>query len=191
MCHYRITTYENCKAIRKHLVVCANQVEHTHLQVDNHPCANITSAQRELGFTTYCNCKVDETQCNRMARPAFGERRGNTGYTWAFEKVPARATEWGGSRARTEGEGTSRAASEMGSSHGGGVGGLLGPGRRGAIDLGGSRGARARDDDQPMGSGVLTDNAGNGAKKRKTMGDTSGTVVDKENEVGQDVDMGL
>ncbi|KAI9054193.1 hypothetical protein LZ554_001364 [Drepanopeziza brunnea f. sp. 'monogermtubi'] len=178
MCHYRITTYDNCKAIRMHLLVCANQVEHTFLQIDNNPCGRITSTKREQGVTTYCN--------------SFGERRGDTGYTWAFEEVPDRASERAEeSRARNEAEEIARAAAEMISLYGGGVGGPLGPGRRGAIDLGGSRDPRARHDDQAMGSGVLTDNAGNNAKKRKLVEESTSTVVDKENDVGQDVDMGL
>ncbi|KAJ5050786.1 uncharacterized protein L3040_002656 [Drepanopeziza brunnea f. sp. 'multigermtubi'] len=142
-------------------------------RVDKNPCGNITSRERELGVTTYCNCKVDGGQCRRMAHPAFGERRGDMGFTWAFQK-------------EQEGMSNSTPDNMMFNCGGGvgGVGGQLGAGRRGAIDIGGSRDSRARNQvrDQPMG-GVLMDNTGNGAKKRNKVEDTS--TVDKENDFDQ------
>ncbi|EKD19468.1 hypothetical protein MBM_02705 [Drepanopeziza brunnea f. sp. 'multigermtubi' MB_m1] len=159
-------------------------------RVDKNPCGNITSRERELGVTTYCNCKVDGGQCRRMAHPAFGERRGDMGFTWAFQKVPDRAREREDNRANNEEEqeGMSNSTPDnMMFNCGGGVGGVggqLGAGRRGAIDIGGSRDSRARNQvrDQPMG-GVLMDNTGNGAKKRNKVEDTS--TVDKENDFDQ------
>ncbi|KAI9047177.1 hypothetical protein LZ554_008631 [Drepanopeziza brunnea f. sp. 'monogermtubi'] len=67
---------------------------------------------------------------------------------------------------------------------GGGVGGQLGAGRRGAIDMGSTRDSRASNEvrDQPL-SGVLMDNTGNSLKKRKKVEETS--TVDEENNLDQ------
>ncbi|KAJ5050785.1 uncharacterized protein L3040_002656 [Drepanopeziza brunnea f. sp. 'multigermtubi'] len=107
------------------------------------------------------------------ASPRTAIARGDMGFTWAFQK-------------EQEGMSNSTPDNMMFNCGGGvgGVGGQLGAGRRGAIDIGGSRDSRARNQvrDQPMG-GVLMDNTGNGAKKRNKVEDTS--TVDKENDFDQ------
>lgn len=95
MCLQTTTTYDNCRAVRVHLDVCATHIEHTRRQLDNLPCPDFGKKHQHVKNSTRCYCKSAGSMsrdagfavgvgCVRMASRGYGEN----GLTWGFEKGP-------------------------------------------------------------------------------------------------------
>lgn len=95
MCTETTTIYENCNAVRIHLHICPDHIDHTHRQLDTAPCRFFTKKSIYVGHTARCNCKYDaaittssgrrlKVGCQRAASKGYGEN----GLTWSFDKGP-------------------------------------------------------------------------------------------------------
>ncbi|KAG4438404.1 hypothetical protein IFR05_006110 [Cadophora sp. M221] len=93
MCIETTTTYENCNAVRIHLHLCTDHIDHTHRQVDNEPCQFFTKKTLYVSTTARCNCKYDSAYttasgrrvkagCERAASKGYGQN----GLTWSFDR---------------------------------------------------------------------------------------------------------